>query len=129
MKAKLSHIALLVRNLEKARDFYGNILGFQEIDRPPFSIKGIWYSLGDFELHLMLHEQADPPQVHPLNETVQPHFALSITQNEMTEILEKLRKFEVPLISEPTCSPTGILQVFFYDEDKNMVELNNEMRI
>ena len=46
MKAHLSHIALLVTNLEKARSFYSDILGFQEIDRPPFLIKGIWYNLG-----------------------------------------------------------------------------------
>ena len=125
MKVKLSHIVLLVKNLDKARNFYGNILGFQEIDRPPFSIKGIWYNLGEFELHLMLYEQANPPQIHPLNETVQPHFALSITQNKMAKIVDKLKTFGTRFISESARSPTGVLQVFFYD-DKNMIELNSE---
>lgn len=100
MKAKLSHIALLVTNLEKARHFYGNILGLQEIDRPPFIIQGLWYDLGEFELHLMLYEQAAPPQIHPLNDTVQPHFALSITRDEMTTILNRLKSASVQLISE-----------------------------
>lgn len=125
MKAHLSHIALLVTNLEKARSFYSDILGFQEIDRPPFLIKGIWYSLGDFELHLMLYEQTAQPQVHPLNETVQPHFAISITESQMAIILKKLKDHNIPLIAEPEQSSAGILQVFFYDFDRNMIELNN----
>lgn len=129
MKAYLSHIALLVTNLEKARYFYSEILGLKEMLRPPFLIKGIWYDLGNFELHLMLYEQATHPQVHPLNETVQPHFALSIRQNEMMDVLEKLKNSGVSLISEVTCSPAGVLQAFFYDEDKNMIELNDEMRL
>lgn len=109
MKAHLSHIALLVTNLEKARSFYSDILGLEEIARPPFLIKGIWYSLGDFELHLMLYEQATQPQVHPLNETVQPHFAISISESQMTIILKKLKDHNIPLIAEPEQSSAGIL--------------------
>jgi catechol 2,3-dioxygenase-like lactoylglutathione lyase family enzyme len=126
-KAKLSHIALLITDLEKARHFYGNILGFKEIERPQLFIKGLWYDLGEFELHLMLYEQAVPSQFHPLNETVQPHFALSIMQNELMTILEKLKDSDVQFISEPALSPAGRMQIFFYDYDKNMIELNNDI--
>lgn len=129
MKTKLNHLGLLISNLEKSRHFYGNVLGFKEIDRPSFSIKGLWYDLGEFELHLMLHEQATPPSIHPLNETVQPHFALSVMQNELLLILSKLKKFNIQIIAEPTLSPAGVLQVFFYDYDKNMIELNDDIKI
>lgn len=125
MKVHLNHIAYLVTDLEKARHFYGTILGFQEINRPPFFIKGIWYDLGDFELHLMLYQESAHPQVHPLNETVQPHFAISISTKEIKLLLEKLKAAGIPLIAEPENSPSGVLQLFFYDFDKNMIEIND----
>ena len=74
----------------------------------------------------MLHEKTQPPQVHPLCETVQPHFALSITRPEMMLVLERLKNAGVALIEELTESPTGCLQAFFYDFDMNMIEINNE---
>ena len=58
ISVKISHIAIVVKNLDKARKFYGNILKLEEIKRPDFVIKGIWYRLGDFELHLMLSENS-----------------------------------------------------------------------
>jgi catechol 2,3-dioxygenase-like lactoylglutathione lyase family enzyme len=40
-------------SLEVARAFYGGILGLDEIARPPvFPGAGIWYAVGDQELHL-----------------------------------------------------------------------------
>jgi RimJ/RimL family protein N-acetyltransferase/catechol 2,3-dioxygenase-like lactoylglutathione lyase family enzyme len=126
IKARISHVALLITDLKKAKHFYGNILGLSELKRPPFFIKGLWYDLGDLELHLMLYEQAEQPQVHPLNETVQAHFALSMPEFQLNVILEKLKTAGIKLIVEPSRSPAGVLQVFFYDFDKNMIELNNE---
>lgn len=43
---RLNHIGLLVSDLDRARNFYTNILGFKEIERPEFLIPGVWYSLG-----------------------------------------------------------------------------------
>ena len=126
MQAKLNHIALLITDLEKARQFYGKILGFQEIERPKFLTKGLWYSLGSFELHLMLYEQAASPQIHPLNKTVQPHFAVSIPKTQLNIILDKLKDHGVNPVTVASYSPAGILQVFFYDFDNNMIEFNEE---
>ena len=126
IKTRISHVALLITDLKQAKHFYGNILGLSELKRPPFFIEGLWYDLGDLELHLMLYEQAEQPQVHPLNETVQAHFALSVPKLQLNIILEKLKTAGIELIAEPSRSPAGVLQVFFYDFDKNMIELNNE---
>lgn len=105
MKAKLSHIALLITDIDKARAFYGNILGLKEIARPPFFIKGLWYDLGEFQLHLMLYEEFLGPQVHPWRETVQPHFALSMTALESVIVLENLKKAGIAFIEEYSDSP------------------------
>jgi catechol 2,3-dioxygenase-like lactoylglutathione lyase family enzyme len=40
-------------SLAVARHFYGGILGLEEVSRPPvFPGTGIWYAVGDQELHL-----------------------------------------------------------------------------
>jgi catechol 2,3-dioxygenase-like lactoylglutathione lyase family enzyme len=129
MKAKLNHIALLITDIKKAKQFYGDILGLQEVERPPFFIQGLWYSLGDFQLHLMLHEEANPPQQHPLCETVQPHFALSLTQPEIMIVLGKLKNSGITYIEEINELISERTQIFFYDFDKNMIELNNHMSL
>ena len=112
--------------MKKAKIFYSDILGLQEMERPPFFIKGLWYDLGSFELHLMLHEKAGKPSIHPLNETVQPHFALSLKEDEVALIIKRLKGAGVQFIPEPQMSPSSAKQVFFYDFDGNMLEINNE---
>lgn len=51
---KLDHVALDVRNVEKAALFYGKLLGLQEIPRPEsFDFPGLWYDLGNIILHIV----------------------------------------------------------------------------
>jgi glyoxylase I family protein len=123
MQAQVNHIGLVISDLAKARHFYSDILGLREVPRPDFFIKGIWYDLGSFRLHLMLHEEPKVRHVHPLNETVQPHFALSITSEKMSEALERLRLAGVQLIPEPSSPLANEERAFFYDFDYNMIEL------
>jgi catechol 2,3-dioxygenase-like lactoylglutathione lyase family enzyme len=54
---RLQHVSLPVpgtpESLEEARRFYGEILGLDERPRPEvFPGTGIWYAVGDQELHL-----------------------------------------------------------------------------
>lgn len=56
---RIHHVSLAVRDLDKARAFYSDILKFREIPRPPFQSKGIWYEVGDQQLHLLEHPISD----------------------------------------------------------------------
>jgi len=126
-KLKISHIALIVTDLDKARGFYTKILNLEEIERPRFYIQGLWYSIGDFELHLMLSEGASLPHVHPLNETVQPHFAMAMTETEFVSMVKRIQSAKVEVIGDVEVNPAGVKQFFFYDPDRNMLEINNEL--
>lgn len=52
----------------EARQFYGELLGLEEIEKPD-SLKhrgGVWYKLGDWELHLGVEEDFRPAKkAHP----------------------------------------------------------------
>src|SRR5579871_5700353 len=58
--AALHHVALDVTDLERSRRFYRDVLGLQEIARPPFGFPGAWFQVGGpgHHVHLIVHEGA-----------------------------------------------------------------------
>lgn len=124
---KINHIAILVKNLDKAREFYGRILGLEELARAQFFISGLWYQLGDIQLHLMLSETCPFPHVHPLAATVQPHFCVSMTALDFDETIKRLKNADIALIGDIEETASGGRRAFFSDYDRNMIEINDEI--
>jgi len=70
----LHHVAINVRDLEEARIFYSDVLGFTELEAPAMAIEqGIrWFDLGDGRaLHLIQTAESSP--------TGRAHFAISVS--------------------------------------------------
>ena len=66
---RLQHVSLVVprEGRERAREFYGGLLGLEERDVPPKLDPSelIWYRVGgDCELHLMLGDERPPERAH-----------------------------------------------------------------
>ena len=65
---RLQHAAVTVPagGLERARAFYGGVLGLTETPRPPEiqDREGIWYTLGSTELHIQVRGEVPPPGDH-----------------------------------------------------------------
>ncbi len=58
---KFEHVAINVNQIERARAFYGGVLGLTEISRPEsFDFPGAWYRLGNGDLHLVERAVVDP---------------------------------------------------------------------
>src|SRR4029453_13743371 len=117
----VSHVSITVTDVQKARDFYTGVLGFQEIARPAFDFPGIWYSLGgDLQLHIILNDQLVRAAAE--RETIvarYPHFALWTDDADGTaERIERLGLVCRDVIS----GPTGLRQLFVKDPDGNMIE-------
>ncbi len=123
MNIELHHIAIIVSDIERARKFYSDILGFREIERPNFFIKGIWYDLGKFQLHLMLHEDSECQKPHPLCKTVKPHFALTLSKHDMDVMVNKLLEEKISIIDDSSSTECRD-ELFFHDYDGNLIELN-----
>jgi catechol 2,3-dioxygenase-like lactoylglutathione lyase family enzyme len=119
----LHHVAVCVTDVERARRFYGEILGLTEVPRPPFDFGGAWYELGDGQLHLIVH-----PPTRTLRGTtdIDPrdgHLALRVHSYEAT--LEHLRRRGVPCVARPD-NLTPWAQIYVTDPDGNVIELNAE---
>ena len=67
----IQHVALTVptERLDEARRFYSTVLGLEEAPRPEAELgrPGIWYRLGDTELHIQCRDGAQPDRsdYHP----------------------------------------------------------------
>ena len=118
---QFTHVSVTVTDVAKAREFYSDTLGFQEIPRPAFNFPGIWYSLGgDLQLHIILNDRLVRPAVE--RETIvarYPHFAL--WTDDADETARRIEQLGLPT-RDVVSGPTGLRQVFVKDPDGNMVE-------
>src|SRR5699024_631712 len=77
--ASIHHVSLPVTDLEKAKTFYGDILGLKEIERPPFDFPGAWYQIGQQQLHLIVYESAQTLRRRDNMDTKDGHLAIIVT--------------------------------------------------
>jgi len=117
----LSHVSVTVTDLERARRFYGELIGLREIPRPDFGFPGVWYSLGgDLQLHVIVNDRRPAaPVEHHRFDVKDPHFALWV--EDADALHERLRASGHPFYDYAS-TPTGLRQLFIRDHDGNMVE-------
>ncbi|KGA98872.1 glyoxalase [Alkalihalobacillus alcalophilus ATCC 27647 = CGMCC 1.3604] len=116
----IHHVSLSITNLERAKYFYGTILGFQEIKRPDFDFPGAWYQIGNQQLHLIVHPASDTLREGDI-QTKDGHFAIRVKDYEKT--LQYLKNKEIEIVEKPN-SDSGFAQIFCMDPDRNLIELN-----
>ncbi|WP_018758371.1 VOC family protein [Paenibacillus terrigena] len=74
----LHHVSIAVRDLQKAKPFYAEVLPFQEIERPPFDSNVAWFSIGDQQLHLIECPDGEILRTGPIH-TGDEHLAIWVT--------------------------------------------------
>ena len=122
-----SHVSVTVSDLEKAKAFYGGLIGFKEISRPPFNFPGAWYTAGDVQVHIIVDEKLPPrPVERERFSLMDPHFALWV--EDADEIARRLAEAGTAPF-EFSDSPTGFRQLFIKDPDGNMVEFLGPTRV
>ena len=55
-KVLLHHVSYPVRDVEESASFYENLFNLERLDRPPFSIPGVWLACHDRQIHLVLND-------------------------------------------------------------------------
>lgn len=80
-----SHINLLVDDLDAARFFYTEMLGFEELERPAVSGQGAWFRVGDLQLHLSVVSTMPPAPAEGA-----PHIALHVPTSTFEDTVRAL---------------------------------------
>tara|TARA_B100000378_G_scaffold250087_1_gene223859 strand:- start:451 stop:864 length:414 start_codon:yes stop_codon:yes gene_type:complete len=117
------HDALLVKDLEKSADFYGNVLGLKEIPNGGLPDHIRWFQLGDkVQIHLI---QSD--EMTEKNKGV--HFAWNTA--ELPKLMEYLKSKNIHFENWPgeagttNTRPDGVKQIYLQDPDGYWVEIND----
>jgi glyoxylase I family protein len=118
----LHHVAVCVTDIDRAKQFYSEVLGLKELPRPPFDFGGAWYALGDAqELHLIVH----PPTLTMRRTTdidaKDGHLAIRVSSYQ--ETLEHLRRHGIECLDRPR-NLTPWPQIYVTDPDGNVIEFN-----
>jgi len=123
-KPAFNHIAIYVKDLETATNFYQNIIGLDTISNPFHDGKHTWFSIGNaMELHLI----AGTPSTQTFDQS--NHFCFSVHSMEaFTKKLSLQRIAYENLKHEPnsvTMRPDGVKQIYLKDPDGHWVEIND----
>jgi catechol 2,3-dioxygenase-like lactoylglutathione lyase family enzyme len=119
--AGFSHVAIAVRDVDEARDFYCGLFGFEELPRPDFG-PGMWLRVGDLQLHLLRADEM------PTQGTGFPHFALHVPTAEFHATTDALRAAGVPFLGPPSARSdfgTEVWAAFITDPSGNVIELTD----
>ena len=121
--AALHHVSIPVSDVDRSRAFYREILGLEEIQRPPFDFPGAWFAVGDGSQHL--HLIGDPR--NPTFRSDKPldprdtHFAMRVTS--FGEMLDFLESKGIEMIVDPHAT-AGFPQIYILDPDRHVIEIN-----
>ncbi|HVZ21773.1 MAG TPA: VOC family protein [Vicinamibacterales bacterium] len=119
---RLHHVSLCVTDLERAKQFYGTVLGLREVDRPDLGFGGAWYALGgNQQLHLIVHAPTRTLRGTREIDGRDGHFAMRVASYDAA--VAHLRARGVEVIVSPR-NKTPWAQVYFTDPDGNVIELN-----
>jgi len=123
----LQHYTIEPSNLEATKDFYCDVLGLENGDRPPLGFPGYWlYSGGVATVHLLGPRQPREGVVvrgeKKFDDTGRfDHIAFAAS--DIDEVRARLASKSVKF-RENTVPRTGAKQIFLYDPDGVGVELN-----
>ena len=112
---RLDHVQVCIpRGAEQeARDFYGRLLGLEEIEKPEVLRKngGMWYGVAGVQLHVGVEEAVAPSKRHPAFEV-----------EDVNGVRAYLERHGVRTKDEPDI-PGVVHRFSFFDPFGNRIEL------
>lgn len=112
----LDHISIHVADVQQSMNFYRDVMGLAEVQRPDFNFQGAWFSLGNGQtLHLIE------------GRTIQPHWGSRATHIAFAvlNIAMAASYYEQKGITHTPIKerPDGIKQFFITDPDGYCLEI------
>jgi catechol 2,3-dioxygenase-like lactoylglutathione lyase family enzyme len=123
--AMIHHMNMPIDDIDRARDFYGGVLGLPEIKRPNVGRPGLWFGCGANELHLSVQpglrggRTTLSPQPNDRPDRSGGHVAFTMS-GTLDDIAKHLEGAAIPYAR----GKAGLPQIFCEDPAGNLVELN-----
>jgi glyoxylase I family protein len=114
----LDHTSICVADVARSRQFYEGLLGLTPAERPDFPFPGMWYQLGEGQLHLIQREQvATSRNSGDMINAADPHFAIQV--DDLDAMRHRAKAAGLELLE------FGGEQLWVRDPDGNTVELRS----
>lgn len=129
---RLDHYSIRTTDLETTRDFYVDVLGLVDGDRPPFPFPGYWLYVGDRPVVHLIGIDADDPSglIDYMGEDRKEAFTgsgavdhVAFNGEDIDEQRERLKKLGIE-IRERDVPNMPLQQIFLQDPNGITVELN-----
>jgi catechol 2,3-dioxygenase-like lactoylglutathione lyase family enzyme len=122
------HVTIICTDLEATRRFYVDVLGMTEVSRPAFGFPGLWFQLGNMQIHATQESpEAGRAGWGDRGEKVVSrghHFAFAV--DDVSKALEIVQTHGVRIASPLQQRPDGFKQAYLYDPDGHVVEIVSE---
>ncbi|MDJ0674086.1 MAG: VOC family protein [Calothrix sp. MO_167.B42] len=113
------HTAILVTDLERAEQFYGQLLGLTKVERS-MNFPGAWYQVGGHQVHLIVAPSVPGKEKHE-KWGRNPHVAFCVTNLEVAKQQLLSQNYPIQL------SASGRAALFTQDPDGNIIELSQSI--
>ena len=110
------HTAILVTDLERAEQFYGQLLGLTKVERS-MKFPGAWYQVGEYQVHLIVAPSVPGEEKHE-KWGRNSHMAFCVNNLEVAK--QELLSQNYPI----QLSASGRAALFTQDPDGNIIELS-----
>ncbi len=123
--SSFDHVTIICADLAATRRFYVDVLGMIEVPRPAFKFPGLWFQLGNVQIHAT----QESPEAGRAGWADQGgkvvsrghHFAFRV--DDVSKALKMVEAHGVRIASALQQRPDGFRQVYLYDPDGHVVEL------
>jgi catechol 2,3-dioxygenase-like lactoylglutathione lyase family enzyme/uncharacterized protein YunC (DUF1805 family) len=121
----IDHVTLVVKDLERSRRFYVDVLGMREVPRPAFSFAGLWFQAGTTQIHLIQEFAGSGPagNLAPEHQRTSRSQHVAFAVADAAAAVPFLTERGVPIVGGPQTRPDGYIQVYVTDPDGHVVEL------
>ncbi|PHI21741.1 glyoxalase [Lewinellaceae bacterium SD302] len=119
------HYAVIVEDLERAADFYLNVMNLEEVYDATEKDHIRWFDLGP---GMALHVIEDPASK---DIAISKPVHLALTMKNFTGFVDKMREMEYPFQNWPgqadttNLRPDGVAQIYLQDPDGYWIEIND----
>jgi glyoxylase I family protein len=112
----IHHSSLIVSDNQASLDFYTQVIGLKQLQRPNLPFPGTWLEIGDQQVHLLELENPDPTTGRPEHGGRDRHVAFMV--RDLDKIKASLDNAHVKY----TLSLSGRRALFCRDLDGNALE-------
>jgi catechol 2,3-dioxygenase-like lactoylglutathione lyase family enzyme len=126
--SSFDHVTIICQDLAATRRFYVDFLGMAEVPRPAFKFPGMWFQLGNVQIHATQQSaEAGIAGWADRGGTVVSrghHFAFAV--EDAASALKIAEAHGVRIASALQQRPDGYKQAYLYDPDGHLVEIVSE---